>query len=143
MFSGSPSNYISPPPPPPPPQQTLQPSQPYLYSSPTRPLSFSSHYPPPPPPPAPAAPHQHAVNDHYYVGHVLSSNTSSTSQYCHPNLSYAAAAAAESNYTCIGAPVGHAHGFAPGSGRGTTELAESRSGGGGGGGSGGRDGSLH
>lgn len=129
MFSSSSSSFISPPPLP---SQAVQPSQPYLYTSPTRPLSFSSHYPAPPA-------HQHAaVNDNYYVGHVLSGNTSSTSQYCHPNISYAAAA--ESNYTCIGAPVGHAHGFVPGSGRGAAELAESGSIGGG---SGGRDGSLH
>lgn len=115
MFPGSSSsaNFISSPPQPPPP--TVQPSQPYnLYTSPNRPMPFSSsHY----------SPHHD-----YYVGHV----TSSSSQYCHPNnlTTYAP----ESNYTCIGAPVGHAFGpGASGGGRGT-ELAEP----------GGRDGSkLH
>ncbi|XP_062109462.1 zinc finger protein JAGGED-like isoform X2 [Humulus lupulus] len=117
MFSGSSSsNYApSPPPPPPPaPQQVVQPSQPpyTLYNSSNRPMPFSSHYPPPPPPP-----------HDYYVGHVLGSSTNSSSQYCHPNLTYAS----ESSYTCIGAPVGHGFGSGStgGSGRGgSTELAE-------------------
>lgn len=120
VFSGSSSTINIPPPPqpqpqPPPPPQPLQQHQPYLYTSPSRPavMSFSSHYPH----------HQHSVND-YYVGHVLSSGSGGG----HPSLNYAAAAA-ESNYTCIGAPVGH--GFGGGSSRGSTD-----------GGGGGRDGSL-
>lgn len=132
MFSGSSSSNFMPPipPPPPPPQQPVQPSQPYnnLYSSPNRPMPFSSHYPP---------------HHDYYVGHVLGTSTNTnnnitssvSSQYCHPNLY----APDQSNYTCIGAPVGH--GFGPGGtgGGGGTELEEP-----GGSGGGGRDGSsLH
>ncbi|PON95944.1 Zinc finger protein JAGGED-like [Trema orientale] len=130
MFSASSSSNFIPPPPPPP---TLQPSQPAynLYSSPNRPMPFSSsHYPP----------HHHD----YYVGHVLGASTnnvmtsSSSSHYGHPNLTYGP----ESSYTCIGAPVGH--GFGPGAtggGRLGTDLAEP----GGSGGGSGRDGSssLH
>ncbi|CAL2232311.1 unnamed protein product [Prunus armeniaca] len=121
MFSGSSSSTLVPPPPPPGvPQPGVQPpQQPYLYSSPSRPMSFpASHYPH----------HQHSVND-YYVGHVLSSTSSSSpSQYGHghPNVNYGASPPEPANYTCIGAPVG------PGG-----------AGGGGGGGGGGRDGSLH
>ncbi|XP_020237656.1 zinc finger protein JAGGED [Cajanus cajan] len=69
-FSGSSSTHMAPPPPP----------QPYLYASPSRPVSFgSSHFP-----------HQHAAND-YYVGHVMSGSYGGEST---------------SSYTCIGAPVG-------------------------------------
>ncbi|RDX57917.1 Zinc finger protein JAGGED, partial [Mucuna pruriens] len=83
-FSGSSSTHMPPPPPPPPP-----PPQPYLYASPSRPVSFgSSHFP-----------HQHAVND-YYVGHVMSSS--------HGHGHYVGGGGGESgsSYTCIGAPVG-------------------------------------
>ncbi|XP_020410410.1 zinc finger protein JAGGED isoform X2 [Prunus persica] len=116
MFSGSSSSTLVPPPPPPAvPQPGVQPpQQPYLYSSPSRPMFPASHYPH----------HQHSVND-YYVGHVLSSTSSSSpSQYGHghPNVNYGASPPEPANYTCIGAPVGP---------------------GGGGGGGGGRDGSLH
>ncbi|KAM6562032.1 hypothetical protein CsatB_022030 [Cannabis sativa] len=119
MFSGSSSSNFPPPPPPP---QPPQPSQsPYtLYnnsstpSSSNRPIPYSSsHFPPPP--------------HDYYVGHVLTSNTNSPSQYCHPNLTYPSSD--QSNYTCIGAPVGFGtsgSGGGGGSGRGgSTELAES------------------
>jgi hypothetical protein len=108
FFTGSPST------------QLPQPPQPYLYSSPPRPMSFPTPYP------------QHPMND-YYVGHVLSSNQ----QCSHPNLNYGAP---DSSYTCIGAPVGQ--GFAPGGGSGSragTDLVGSAVGGEGGSG---RDGSL-
>lgn len=59
-----------------------QPPQQFL----SRPLSFPSHH--------------SSVND-YYVGHVLSGS--------HPH-NFTNYAAAESNYTCIGAPVGAAFG---------------------------------
>ncbi|XP_061339466.1 zinc finger protein JAGGED-like [Gastrolobium bilobum] len=104
-FSGSSSTHIPPPPPPPP--------QPYLYASPSRPVSFPSHFT------------QHpSVND-YCVGHVLSG---------HPNINYVAgaAAASESSYTCIGAPVGQGFGGGVGVGVGV----------GGRGLDGGKDGSL-
>ncbi|KAE8100725.1 hypothetical protein FH972_018590 [Carpinus fangiana] len=106
FFTGSPST------------QLPQPPQPYLYSSPPRPMSFPTPYP------------QHPMND-YYVGHVLSSNQ----QCSHPNLNYGAP---DSSYTCIGAPVGQ--GFAPGgSSRAGADLVGSAVGGEGGSG---RDGSL-
>ncbi|GMY18364.1 zinc finger protein JAGGED [Fagus crenata] len=109
FFSGSPSTTQLPPPPPPP-----QPPQPYLYTSPSRPMSFPTPYP------------QHPMSD-YYVGHVLNTNQ----QYSHPNLNYTPDS---SSYTCIGAPVGQ--GFAPGSSRSSDLLGSGGSGGG-------RDGSLH
>ncbi|KAL1176021.1 hypothetical protein V6Z11_A04G130300 [Gossypium hirsutum] len=104
MFSGSSSTLMPP---------TLQPPppQPYLHPSPSRLSSYPSQYP------------THSIND-YYVGHVLGS--SGSSQYPQQNLNYLGAP--ESNYTCIGAPVGH--GFGAGSNRP------------GGGGTGGRDVSL-
>ncbi|XP_034682333.1 zinc finger protein JAGGED-like isoform X2 [Vitis riparia] len=97
------------------------PPQPYLYASPSRLVSYPSQYPPP------------SMND-YYVGHVLSSG----SQYSHPGLNYGGAS--DSNYTCIGAPVGH--GFPPSNGGGRGSELGGSGGGGGGGGGGGRDGSL-
>jgi hypothetical protein len=110
FFTGSPSTQLAP-----------QPPQPYLYSSPSRPMSFPTPYP------------QHPMND-YYVGHVLSSNQ----QCSHPNINYGGA---DSSYTCIGAPVGQ--GFPPGGSRPGADLQGSAVGGGGGGeGGSGRDGSL-
>lgn len=114
MFSGSSSSTLIPPAAAAP--HPVQPAQPYLYTSPTRPAmtTFPSHH----------YPHQHPVND-YYVGHVLSG--SSGSQYGHhPSVNFAGGAAETSSYTCIGAPVGHAYG----SGRGSDHAG------------GGRDGSL-
>ena len=111
-FSASSSTHIPPPPPPPP-----QPSQPYLYASPSRPVSFPTQFP-----------------HDYYVGHVLSSSTQQQQQYGHHSINYAAGAAAgadSGSYTCIGAPVGQGFGGGSGSGRGTE------------GGGGGKDGSLH
>ncbi|KAK6241951.1 hypothetical protein SCA6_007340 [Theobroma cacao] len=107
LYSGSSSTLMPPP---------LQPPQPYIHPSPSRLSSYPSQYP------------THPMND-YYVGHVLGS--SSSSQYPHQNLNYLGEP--ESNYTCIGAPVGH--GLGPGSSRGA-DL------GGGGGVAGGRDVSL-
>ncbi|XVE75198.1 hypothetical protein DITRI_Ditri12bG0076400 [Diplodiscus trichospermus] len=107
LFSGSSSTLMPPP---------IQPPQPYLHPSPSRLSSYPSQYP------------THTMND-YYVGHVLGS---SSSQYPQQNLNYVGAP--DSNYTCIGAPVGH--GFGLGSSRGA-DL-----GGPGGGGAGGRDVSL-
>ncbi|KAF3431874.1 hypothetical protein FNV43_RR26610 [Rhamnella rubrinervis] len=116
MFSGSSSSLIPPPPPPAPPQP-LQPTQPFLYTSPTRPMTFPSHHYPP---------HQHSVND-YYVGHVLSSSSGSSSGH-RPGLNYGGAGAAEtSSYTCIGAPVGHGFGSG-GSSRGTDMVGISSGG---------------
>ncbi|GLT91813.1 hypothetical protein SLE2022_096850 [Rubroshorea leprosula] len=88
LFSGSSSNLMPPP----------QAAQPYLYPSPSRLPSYHSQYSP---------------HSDYYVGHVLGSG--STSQYPHQNLNFIGAQ--DSNYTCIGAPVGH--GFGPGSSRGS------------------------
>ncbi|KAB1221067.1 Zinc finger protein JAGGED [Morella rubra] len=113
FFSGSPSTQLPPPP------QAPQPPQPYLYTSPSRPMSFPTVYA------------QHQMND-YCVGHVLSNNQ----QCSQTNLNYSP----DSTYTCIGAPVGQ--GFAPVSSR-VSDLLGSAVGGGGGGGSSGRDGSLH
>ncbi|KAL5761303.1 hypothetical protein ACOSQ2_020141 [Xanthoceras sorbifolium] len=133
LFSGSSSTTLAPPPQPPPPLPPQPPQQPYTYPSPSRLSSYPSHQYPPPP--------HHHIND-YYVGHVLSSSSSGTphsSQYPHhQNLNYMGSGGApESNYTCIGAPVGH--GFVPVSSRGSSDLAGSSSGGGGGG----RDLSVH
>lgn len=136
MFSGSPSSQLIPPPPsaPGPPPQAVQPPQPYLYSSPSRPMSYpSSHYQ-----------HQHD----YYVGHVLGGANTTASQYGHHlNVSYGAAAGAPdhhqsnntgyNNYTCIGAPVTHSGGFGQSSSSLSSELTGS-----GGGGVGARDGSM-
>ncbi|XP_059658394.1 zinc finger protein JAGGED-like [Cornus florida] len=110
LFSGSSSTILSPPPPPPPPP----PPHSYIYTSPSR--AFS--YPPPPPP--------HPMTD-YFLGHALSG---------HPNPNFVGAPQ-DTNYTCIGAPVGHT--FASGGGRGgSSDMGLS-----GGGGGGGRDMSLH
>ncbi|KAL3501722.1 hypothetical protein ACH5RR_036171 [Cinchona calisaya] len=66
------------------------PQPPYMYSSPSsRLIPIPSQYPPPP--------HPHPD---YFVGHVVSGNTHSTSPNNQPEII--------SNYTCIGAPVvGH------------------------------------
>ncbi|KAG8366620.1 hypothetical protein BUALT_Bualt17G0098700 [Buddleja alternifolia] len=82
MYPGRLFSTIPPPPPPLPPPPPPQASS-YMYTSPTRLLSFPSQYPPPP-------------ND-YFMGHVLSNSS-------------------EGNYTCIGAPVGHAFGGSGGRG---------------------------
>ncbi|KAJ1436211.1 hypothetical protein SESBI_04237 [Sesbania bispinosa] len=74
-FSASSSTHVPPPP-----------AQPYLYSSPSRPVSFPSHFP------------QHQVND-YHVGHVMSSSQAY-------NMSYGGGGGDSSSYTCVGAPVG-------------------------------------
>ncbi|KAK8993237.1 hypothetical protein V6N11_033340 [Hibiscus sabdariffa] len=79
-------------------------------------LPFRSVYPPrmfpgssstlmPPPQPYLQPYPAHSIND-YYVGHVLGSGSS---QYPQQNLNYLGPQ--DSNYTCIGAPVGH--GFGP------------------------------
>ncbi|XP_004497087.1 zinc finger protein JAGGED [Cicer arietinum] len=108
-FSASSSSTHIPPPPPPP-------QQPYLYSSPSRPVSFAPHLIP-----------QHPMND-YHVGHVM--NTSHHQQYGGHHYVAGAGGGESSNYTCIGAPVGQ--GF-PGNGRGLVE----------GGGGGGKEGNHH
>ncbi|CAA3019494.1 Hypothetical predicted protein [Olea europaea subsp. europaea] len=77
-------------PPTPPGQPPAPPPPPYMYTSLSRLLPFHSQYPSPP------------VND-YFVGHALSGS----------NSSYAAPPP-DTNYTCIGAPVGH--GFPNGTG---------------------------
>ncbi|XP_044488023.1 zinc finger protein JAGGED-like [Mangifera indica] len=121
LFSGSSSTMIPPPPPPPPPSQP-----PYPYPSPSRLTSYSTQYPP-----------HHPMNE-YYVGHVLtspSSHSHSQHPHQHQNLNYMGAAG-ESNYTCIGAPVGH--GFIAGSSRGGSGGADLT-----GGSSGARDGPLN
>ncbi|XP_038992514.1 zinc finger protein JAGGED-like [Hibiscus syriacus] len=62
--------------------------------------------PPPPPPylhPSPSRLSSYPIND-YYVGHVPGSS-GSPSQYPQQNLSYLVPQ--DSNFTCIGAPVGH------------------------------------
>lgn len=111
MFSGSSSSSLIQQPPPPAPSQPVHPTQPFLYTSPTRPVSFPSpHYPP----------HQHSIND-CYVGHVLSSSGH------HPGLNYGGAET--SSYTCIGAPVGHGFGSG-GSSRGTDMMGITSGGGG-------------
>ncbi|KAK3189249.1 hypothetical protein Dsin_028810 [Dipteronia sinensis] len=116
LFSGSSSSTLIPPPQPPPSQP---PQQQYPYPSPSRPTSsYPSHQYPPPP---------HHMND-CYVGHVLSSS-STYPPHQHQNINYMGGGAPESNYTCIGAPVGH--GFVPGPSRGSSDLAGSSSGGGG------------
>ncbi|KAM7274652.1 hypothetical protein ACFE04_016518 [Oxalis oulophora] len=123
LFSGtSTTTLLQPPPPPPPPAAQQQPNAPpnYLYTSPSRlPSSYPPHHPSPP------------FND-YYVGHVLSGaggSGTNTSQYPHhhhghhhhgQNLNYMNAPPESSNYTCIGAPVGH--GFNP-SGSGSSSGA--------------------
>lgn len=76
-----------------------QPSQPYVYASPSQPTvsNFPTHN----------FPQQYPRNDYHHAGHVM--GTISQQQYY--VASGAAAAADDSsystNYTCIGAPVGH------------------------------------
>ncbi|CAI9785385.1 unnamed protein product [Fraxinus pennsylvanica] len=88
LFSGSSPLLPSPPPGQPPPQP------PYIYTSPSRLLPLHSQYPAQP------------VND-YFVGHAVSG---SNSRY--------AASPPDTNYTCIGALLGHGfpHGTAPSTG---------------------------
>ncbi|KAK7280473.1 hypothetical protein RJT34_25537 [Clitoria ternatea] len=82
-FSGSSSTHLPQPPPPPPPQ-------PFLYASPSRPVSFpSSHFP-----------------HDYYVGHVMSSS----SNHGHGHFVGGGGGESSSSYTCIGAPVGQGGG---------------------------------
>ncbi|XP_057477513.1 zinc finger protein JAGGED-like [Actinidia eriantha] len=57
------------------------PHQPYLYPSPPRLVSYPSQYPPP---------HSHHQVNEYFLGHVLSGPP-------------------DTNYACIGAPVGHTY----------------------------------
>lgn len=93
-----------------PPTPILQTPQPYLHPSPSR---LSSSYLPQYP--------AHSVND-YYVGHALGSSTLSHSQYHPQNLNYLGVS--DSNYTCIGAPVGN--GFGHGSTRGADLMGSGR-----------------
>ncbi|XP_021592922.1 zinc finger protein JAGGED isoform X2 [Manihot esculenta] len=95
LFSGSPSTILTPAPPQPP-------HQPYLYTSPSRLPHYSSQYL-----------HQQPIND-YCIGHVLN-NSLQAYPSCQSNYNIGGQ---ESNYTCIGAPVGHG-GFGPGSSRGS------------------------
>ncbi|KDP29413.1 hypothetical protein JCGZ_18334 [Jatropha curcas] len=105
LFSGSSSSALLPPPPAPP--QPPPTHQPYLYTSPSRLPPYPSQYP-----------HHHhhqqqqPIND-YYIGHVL--NNSSPSQTFPPH-NYNNMGSQDSNYTCIGAPVGHGSGFGLGGG---------------------------
>ncbi|XP_057996142.1 zinc finger protein JAGGED [Hevea brasiliensis] len=96
LFSGSSSTILPAAPPQPP-------HQPYLYTSPSGLPSYPSQYP-----------HQQPIND-YYIGHVL--NNSSQAYPSHQSMNYTMGGQ-ESNYTCIGAPVGHG-GFGAGSSRGS------------------------
>ncbi|CAK7326584.1 unnamed protein product [Dovyalis caffra] len=110
LLPGSSSTLLPPPAPAPAPQP---PHQSYLYTSPSRlPASYNSQYP------------QQPIND-YYIGHVLN-GTSQTYPPLH-NMNYSMGGS-ESNYTCIGAPVGHG-GFGPAGSSRSTERS-------------GRDGSL-
>ncbi|KAG6757761.1 hypothetical protein POTOM_038086 [Populus tomentosa] len=95
MFPGSSSTLL-----PAPPNQ--HPHQSYLYTPPSRLPAYNSQYP------------QQPIND-YYIGHVL--NKTSQTYPSHQNMNYNMGGS-ESNYTCIGAPVGHG-GFGPGSSRST------------------------
>ncbi|OMP11155.1 hypothetical protein COLO4_03992 [Corchorus olitorius] len=97
LFSAGSSATLIPAQPPP-----LQPPQPYLQPSPSgsRLSSYPSQYP------------THGPMNDLYVGHVLGvGSSSSSSQYPQAqqnNLNYnMGLGAQESNYTCIGAPVGH------------------------------------
>ncbi|KAI7998163.1 Zinc finger protein JAGGED [Camellia lanceoleosa] len=87
LFSGSSSTLLQSQPPPPPPHH-----QPYIYTSPSHLVSYQA-------------------ND-YIVGHALSGRNT---QYGHLNPNYATPPPPppDTNYTCIGAPVGYA--FPPGS----------------------------
>jgi hypothetical protein len=95
LFPGSSSTLL-----PAPPNQ--HPHQSYLYTPPSRLPAYKSQYP------------QQPIND-YYIGHVL--NNTSQTYPSHQNMNYNMGGS-ESNYTCIGAPVGHG-GFGPGSSRST------------------------
>ncbi|KAJ6899292.1 zinc finger protein JAGGED-like [Populus alba x Populus x berolinensis] len=95
MFPGSSSTLLPAP-------QNQHPHQSYLYTPPSRLPAYNSQYP------------QHPIND-YYIGHVL--NNTSQTYPSHQNMNYNMGGS-ESNYTCIGAPVGHG-GFGPGSSRST------------------------
>ncbi|XP_043715665.1 zinc finger protein STAMENLESS 1 [Telopea speciosissima] len=118
-----PTRILPPPSPPPPPQPN------YLCSS-SRFVSFPpSQYRPPPPPTSPFPPH--SLND-YVVGHVLPNNNNNNNR--NPNQNYRGTTES-TNYTCIGAPLGH--GFpsddgssGSGSVRRTMDLSASPSGGG-------------
>ncbi|MCD9641846.1 hypothetical protein HAX54_028302 [Datura stramonium] len=99
LFSGNSTTTLLPTPPSQPPHQP-----PYMYASPPRMVSFSSHQYP------------SQTND-YFLGHVLSgSNTHSTNT---PNNFMGSSALApgqtnnnnNNNYTCIGAPIGHGLGL--------------------------------
>ncbi|KAK8627317.1 hypothetical protein V6N13_134930 [Hibiscus sabdariffa] len=107
LFSSSSSTLLPP---------TLQPPpQPYLHPSPSRlGSSYPSQYP------------NHGIND-YYVGHVLGINNNlSHSQHHHQhNLNYLGGS--DTNYTCIGAPVGTV--FSHGSTRGSDLVGPGRVGG--------------
>ncbi|KAK8655358.1 hypothetical protein V6N13_107939 [Hibiscus sabdariffa] len=107
LFSGSSSTVLPP---------TLQPPQPYLHPSPSR---LGSSYPSQCP--------THGIND-YYVGHVLGINNNlsySQHHHHHRNLNYLGGS--DSNYTCIGAPVGNV--FSHGSTRGSDLVGPGRVGG--------------
>ncbi|XP_061973707.1 zinc finger protein JAGGED [Populus nigra] len=95
LFPGSSSTLL-----PAPPNQ--HPHHSYLYTPPSRLPAYKSQYP------------QQPIND-YYIGHVL--NNTSQTYPSHQNVNYNMGGS-ESNYTCIGAPVGHG-GFGPGSSRST------------------------
>ncbi|KAG5236907.1 hypothetical protein OIU78_004886 [Salix suchowensis] len=95
LFSGSSSTLLPAPP-------AQHPRQSYLSTPPSRLPAYNSQYP------------QQPIND-YYIGHVLS-NTSQTYP-SHKNMNYSMGGS-ESNYTCIGAPIGHGA-FGRGSNRST------------------------
>ncbi|CAA2999215.1 Hypothetical predicted protein [Olea europaea subsp. europaea] len=96
MFSGSsppfqpPPQGLSPLPPPPPPGMPLPPPQPYLYTSSSRIGSIPTQY------------HGQFVNDYFVAGHVHPGN----SRYSHSKSSYSSAPQ-DTNFTCLGTPVGH------------------------------------
>ncbi|KAM7484572.1 hypothetical protein LguiA_000581 [Lonicera macranthoides] len=108
LFSASSSSTVLPPPP-----QQQQQQQPYMYTSQSRLVPYqSSQYPPP------------QIND-YLVGHVLP-GSSSHGQYGpqhNPNYGGPLGSPPEgnNNYTCIGAPVGHAFGHSNNDGIGKGE----------------------
>ncbi|GMH27502.1 hypothetical protein Nepgr_029345 [Nepenthes gracilis] len=91
LFSGSSSSTMIPPGPPPPPPAPHQP--PYLYTSPPRLVSYATAQ----------YPTAHPPNHDYFVGHALPGNSP---HFGPTNLSYGGGNAPESNYTCIGAPIG-------------------------------------
>ncbi|XP_015075743.1 zinc finger protein JAGGED isoform X1 [Solanum pennellii] len=105
LFSGNSTTTLLPPPPTQPPHQPS-----YMYASPPRMVSFSSHQYP-------------AQTNDYFLGHVLSgSNTHSTSTTNnfmgssalgpdHGNNNNNNNNNNSNNYTCIGAPIGHGLGL--------------------------------